>query len=289
MPAESPLLRVSNLGMKFGGLTALKSVNFEVAKDSITALIGPNGAGKTTVFNCLTGFYRATRGSNVFLSFEGERVDLMEILGKDFALGDLVNPISFFRILFYKMFGGTHQVNRAGLARTFQNTRLFKEMTAAENLLVAQHMRLDRNLLKGILNTDSYRKSLENAKEVAYGWLDFLELGDIGDRLAGELPYGMQKRLEIARALCTVPRLLCLDEPAAGLNSSETSDLSKMIKKLRDEHGVTILIIEHDMYMVMEISDKIVVLDHGDVLFAGTPDEVKNNPDVIAAYLGEEE
>ena len=289
MPSDQTLLRVQNLGISFGGLIALKEVSFNVAKNSITALIGPNGAGKTTVFNCLTGFYRADAASQVWLQRKSGRVNMMEILGERFKPKDFVNPLAFGRRLFYKMFGGTHQVNRVGLARTFQNTRLFKEMTAVENLLVAQHVQAEKSLIKGVFNTAGYRRSQKEINQRAYRWLDFFGLNEVANRLAGELPYGMQKRLEIARALCTNPQLLCLDEPAAGLNPAETSALSEIIRKLRKEHAITVLIIEHDMGMVMTISDKVVVLDHGEVLFVGTPDQVKSNPEVIAAYLGEEE
>ena len=289
MPSDQALLRVHNLGISFGGLIALKEVSFDVARNSITALIGPNGAGKTTVFNCLTGFYKADADSQVWLQRVNGSVNMMEILGESFKLADFINPLAFGRRLFYKMFGGTHQVNRVGLARTFQNTRLFKEMTAVENLLVAQHVQAEKSLIKGVLNTAGYRRSQKEINQRAYQWLDFFGLQRVANRLAGELPYGMQKRLEIARALCTNPQLLCLDEPAAGLNPAETSALSEVIRKLRKEHAITVLIIEHDMGMVMTISDKVVVLDHGEVLFAGTPDQVKNNPEVIAAYLGEEE
>ena len=289
MASSQVLLRVHNLGIRFGGLVALKEVSFDVAEHSITALIGPNGAGKTTVFNCLTGFYKADADSQVWLQRADKSMNLMEILGESFKLQDFINPFAFARRLFYKMFGGTHQVNRAGLARTFQNTRLFKEMTVMENLLVAQHVQTEKSLIKGVLNTAGYRQAHQQANRRAYAWLDFFELGEVVNRLAGELPYGMQKRLEIARALCTNPQLLCLDEPAAGLNPAETAALSAIIRKLRQEHGITVLIIEHDMGMVMKISDRVVVLDHGEVLFIGTPDQVKRNPEVIAAYLGEED
>lgn len=280
------ILEVARLNMRFGGIIALRDVRFDVARNSITALIGPNGAGKTTVFNCLTGFYRAQAGGSIQLKRDDREIDLIQIIGESYRLTDFINPVAFFRRLFYKMFGGTHQVNRAGLARTFQNTRLFKEMTAIENLLVAQHMHMERGLISGILNNHRYIHSETEALNRARQWLDYFGLSGVVNRLAGELPYGQQKRLEIARAMCTRPQLLCLDEPAAGLNPQETAELSKMIKALRDEFNVTVLIIEHDMHLIMGISDHIVVLDHGEVLFAGTPRQVKRNPKVIAAYLG---
>ncbi len=286
--SDNTILDVSNLSMKFGGIVALKNVNFKVKQPSITALIGPNGAGKTTVFNCLTGFYKAAPGSKLRLQGKEGSYDIVKILGEKFKLGDFINPLAFLSRLFYKMFGGTHLVNRAGLARTFQNTRLFKEMSAAENLLVAQHMSMERSLLKGIFKTHGYIESQEASMLVANKWLKFFNLSKSANRIAGELPYGEQKRLEMARAMCTSPNILCLDEPAAGLNPSETKELSEMIIKLRDEYKVTVLIIEHDMHLVMNISDHIVVLNYGEVIFAGKPIEVKNNPKVIAAYLGQE-
>lgn len=277
------------MNMRFGGIIALQDVKFQVASNSITALIGPNGAGKTTVFNCLTGFYRAQPGGSIRMTKDNREINLVQLIGENFIWQDFFNPIAFARRLFYKMFGGTHQVNRVGLARTFQNTRLFKEMSAIENLLVAQHMHMERGLLSGVLNTRHYITAEKEALDRAHKWLDYFGLSHIVNRIAGELPYGEQKRLEIARAMCTKPQLLCLDEPAAGLNPQETTELSRMIKALRDEFNVTILIIEHDMRLVMNISDHIVVLDHGEVLFAGTPAEVKKNAKVIAAYLGSAE
>lgn len=280
------ILQVDNLNMRFGGIVALREVSFNMKANSIMALIGPNGAGKTTVFNCLAGFYKAQEGGIIRMQTEDREVNIVQILGERFRSGDFINPIAFARRLFYKMFGGTHQVNRAGLARTFQNTRLFKEMTVIENLLVAQHMHLEGGLLRGVLKTEGYKQAEKEAMDIAHRWLDFFSLSDTANRLAGELPYGQQKRLEIARAMCTRPKLLCLDEPAAGLNLQETEELSDMIKALRTEHKISVFIIEHDMRLVMGISDYIVVLDHGEVLYAGTPEEVRKNPKVVAAYLG---
>lgn len=286
--SQENILDVENLVMHFGGIKALNDVNFSIKRGSVSALIGPNGAGKTTVFNCLTGFYKAT-GGNIMLSASGKQTSVIKVLGESFKATDFISPVAFFQRLKYKMFGGSHLVNRAGLSRTFQNIRLFKEMSVVENLLVAQHMRANRNLLAGILNTPSYKKSEEEALERAFYWLNVVDLTEFANRLAGELSYGQQRRLEIARAMCTNPEIVCLDEPAAGLNPSETEALTKMIRVLRDQHNTTVLLIEHDMGMVMDISDYIVVLDHGEVIAKGGPDDIKNNPKVIAAYLGAEE
>ncbi|WP_421848628.1 ABC transporter ATP-binding protein [Marinomonas sp.] len=286
--SQENILSIKNLVMHFGGIKALNDVNFDIKRGSVSALIGPNGAGKTTVFNCLTGFYKATGGS-VMLSANGKETSVIKVLGEPFQGTDFVSPVAFFKRLKYKMFGGSHLVNRAGLARTFQNIRLFKEMSVVENLLVAQHMRANRNLLSGIFNTSSYKKSEEEALERVFYWLKVVDLTEFANRLAGELSYGQQRRLEIARVMCTNPEIVCLDEPAAGLNPSETEALTKMIRVLRDEHNTTVLLIEHDMGMVMDISDYIVVLDHGEVIAKGGPDDIRNNPKVIAAYLGAEE
>ncbi|SMF79112.1 ABC transporter ATP-binding protein [Pseudobacteriovorax antillogorgiicola] len=281
------ILKVDSLGVSFGGIRALDQVSFEVAKGSVTAIIGPNGAGKTTVFNCLTGFYKASDGRIQFQ--DKNRTHSIEIiLGQPFTLQDFVNPISFGRKLFYKMFGGSHQVAALGISRTFQNIRLFKDMTAIENLLVAQHRSLNKNILANLFNTRSFRDSEAQAIKKAKEWLAIVGLTADADRLAGELPYGHQRRLEIARAMCTDAKLICLDEPAAGLNHNETKDLSNLISRLRTNHNVTVCVIEHDMSLVMEVSDHIIVLDHGNVIARGTPTEIRNNPVVLKAYLGEE-
>jgi branched-chain amino acid transport system ATP-binding protein len=263
---SQPLMKVQNLTMRFGGVIANKDVCFDVQKDSITALIGPNGAGKTTVFNCLTGFYRATSGSIRFQGVNG-----------DVEVGQLLDT---------PLVGGSHLAARAGISRTFQNIRLFREMSVVENLLVAQHRAVNRNLLAGILQTRSYRQAEAAAIDNAYRWLAELGLEADANRLAGQLPYGRQRRLEIARAMCTSPRMICLDEPAAGLNPSETADLAQLIKRLRAVHGVTVMVIEHDMGLVMNISDHVVVLDHGEVIASGEPKTVAEDPAVVAAYLG---
>jgi branched-chain amino acid transport system ATP-binding protein len=215
---------------------------------------------------------------------------VIQVLGQKFQAGDWVNPKRLASRLYYKMFGGTHLVNRAGLARTFQNIRLFREMSVVENLLVAQHMLSNRNLVAGVLNTPGYRRAESQALDRAFYWLEVVELVDCANRLAGEMSYGQQRRLEIARAMCTTPEMICLDEPAAGLNPVETATLSRIIRFLREHHDITVLLIEHDMGMVMEISDHMIVLDHGDVIAEGTPKEIQHNDTkVIAAYLGADE
>ena len=286
--SEEIVLSVDRLAMHFGGIKALNDVSLDIKRNSISALIGPNGAGKTTVFNCLTGFYSATGGS-IKLTARGKTTDVIKVLGEPFELGDFISPAKFFKRLYYKMFGGTHLVNRAGLARTFQNIRLFKEMSGVENLLVAQHMWINRNMLAGVFNTPAFRKAESQALDHAFYWLEVVDLVDCANRLAGELSYGQQRRLEIARAMCTRPQIICLDEPAAGLNPQETEALSRIIRLLRDEHDLTVLLIEHDMGMVMSISDHIVVLDHGLVIAQGGPEAIRNDPKVIAAYLGADE
>lgn len=282
------ILSVEHLMMHFGGIKALNDVNLEVERGSITALIGPNGAGKTTVFNCLTGFYKAS-GGHIFFNARGKSTNVIQILGQKFQPGDWLNPAQLGSRIFYKMFGGTHLVNRAGLARTFQNIRLFREMSVVENLLVAQHMQVNRNLIAGVLNTPAYRRAESYALDRAFYWLEVVGLVECANRLAGEMSYGQQRRLEIARAMCTGPEILCLDEPAAGLNPVETQALSKIIRFLREHHAITVLLIEHDMGMVMEISDDIIVLDHGDVIAQGKAEQIQHDEKVIAAYLGTSE
>jgi branched-chain amino acid transport system ATP-binding protein len=270
MTTGNNLLTVRSLGMRFGGIQALTDVDFSISAGSISALIGPNGAGKTTVFNCITGFYPPSAG-NIELTVEGQTTqDLGQLLAS-------------------KLFGGSHRIARQGIARTFQNIRLFREMTVLENLLVAQHHSLNHNLLAGFFRTCSYRTSEQAAIDNAVRWLQVVGLRDCANRLSGTLPYGHQRRLEIARAMCTHPRLICLDEPAAGLNPRETEDLAALIRQLRQDHGVTVLLIEHDMGLVMGISDHVVVLDHGRVIAMGTPQAVAGSPAVILAYLGVDE
>ena len=286
--AGESMLSVEGLGISFGGLVALDNINFHVRRDAVTALIGPNGAGKTTVFNCLTGFYRPTYGRIVFQS-KGGAVDVVELLGKSFAAADIFAPSHLARKLYYKMFGGTHQIIRRGIARTFQNTRLFTAMTVMENLLVAQHRATQSNLLAGVFDLPSYRRTEKHLIDRAWGWLREFGLDKERNRLAGELPYGQQKKLEIVRALCTDPTLICFDEPAAGLNNSETRELAALIRSICRGYGIAVFIIEHDMTLVMQISDHVIVLDSGRVIAAGTPEQVKKDPRVLSAYLGTEE
>lgn len=284
----TPLLAVKDLSLRFGGIVALNKVSFGVEKGSITALIGPNGAGKTTVFNCLTGFYKASDGT-IILDRDDEKTDIVKILGESFRATDFINPIAFAKRLRYKMSGGSHLVARAGIARTFQNIRLFPEMTAIENLLVAQSISINKNIISGLFNLKSFRQSESKALDKAYDWLEIMDLKEDANRLAGELPYGHQRRLEIARAMCIDPAIICLDEPAAGLNPNETRDLSKLIRLIRDKFNVTVFVIEHDMTLVMDISDHVVVLNYGEIIAEGTPESIKKNETVLAAYLGTEE
>ena len=256
MNAVAPLLDVSGLSMRFGGLLAVDQVALQVNEGQIVSLIGPNGAGKTTVFNCLTGFYKPSAGS---IRFKGEEV----------------SGVPGFKLA------------RKGMVRTFQHVRLFKQMTVVENLLVAQHHHMNTSMLAGLFKTPGFRRSEKEAVERAAWWLERMGLLEFANRTAGTLAYGQQRRLEIARCMVTQPRLLMLDEPAAGLNPSETVDLQELIAELRGEQGMTILLIEHDMKLVMGISDHIVVINQGSPLAQGSPDEVRQNPDVIKAYLGE--
>lgn len=251
-----PLLAVNGLMMRFGGLLAVNNVALELHPREIVSLIGPNGAGKTTVFNCLTGFYKPTAGS--------------------IMLGD-------------KQLAGLpgQQIARMGVVRTFQHVRLFREMTVIENLLVAQHQHLKSGVFSGLLKTPAFRRAERDALDRAATWLKRVGLLELANRQAGNLAYGQQRRLEIARCMVTRPEILMLDEPAAGLNPKETHELDELIAELRGEHNVSVLLIEHDMKLVMGISDRIYVVNQGTPLASGTPEQIRNNPDVIRAYLGE--
>ncbi|WP_263262898.1 high-affinity branched-chain amino acid ABC transporter ATP-binding protein LivG [Pseudomonas sp. RIT-PI-S] len=250
------ILQVSGLAMRFGGLLAVNGVALTVKEKQVVSLIGPNGAGKTTVFNCLTGFYRPSEGS---ILLDGEPIQGLP----------------------------GHVIARKGVVRTFQNVRLFKDMTAVENLLIAQHRHLNTNFLAGLFKTPGFRRSEREAMEYAEHWLERVNLKDVANRPAGTLAYGQQRRLEIARCMMTRPRILMLDEPAAGLNPRETDELKALIGVLREEYNATVLLIEHDMKLVMTISDHIVVINQGTPLADGTPEQIRDNPDVIKAYLGE--
>ena len=255
---KQPVLDVRNLGIDFGGLTAVDGFNSTVGPTEISGLIGPNGAGKTTIFNLLTGVYQPTRGSVL--------INGIDIKGMP-----------------------THKVNRLGIARTFQNIRLFTDMTALDNVKVGMHHAIKCSFLSSLLHLPSYYKAEKKANEKAMELLDFMGLADVADVKAGSLPYGVQRRLEIVRALATNPSIILLDEPAAGMNPSETAELMHQIRRIRDTFHIAIFLIEHDMNLVMNVCEAIAVVNYGRLIAKGTPDEIRANPAVIEAYLGKED
>ncbi len=253
-----PVLDVRNLGIDFGGLTAVDSFNITIGPTEISGLIGPNGAGKTTIFNLLTGVYQPTRGSVL--------VNGIDIKGMP-----------------------THKVNKLGIARTFQNIRLFTDMTALDNVKVGMHNEMKCSFVASLLHLPSYHKAEKKANQKAMELLDFMGLADVADVKAGSLPYGVQRRLEIVRALATNPSIILLDEPAAGMNPSETTELMHQIRRIRDTFHIAIFLIEHDMNLVMNVCEAIAVVNYGRIIAKGTPEEIRANPAVIEAYLGREE
>ena len=255
---DLPVLEALHLGIDFGGLIAVDNFSLTIGRTEIAGLIGPNGAGKTTVFNLLTNVYQPTRGSIL--------IDGMPTAGKK-----------------------TYQVNRMGVARTFQNIRLFKELSVIDNIKVGLHESMKYNLPSALIRLPNYWKEEKKCTERAFELLDIFHMADLANVPAGSLPYGAQRRLEIMRALATSPKLLLLDEPAAGMNPSETAELTETIRRIRDEFNIAVLLIEHDMSLVMGICEGIAVLNFGRIIAKGTPDEIRNNPQVIEAYLGKKE
>lgn len=253
-----PVLDVRNLGIDFGGLTAVDSFNVTIGPTEICGLIGPNGAGKTTIFNLLTGVYQPTRGSV------------------------LINGIDTKGM-------ATHKVSKLGIARTFQNIRLFTDMTVLDNVKVGMHNQIKCSFLNSVFHLPGYYKAEKKANQKAMELLDFMGLADMADQKAGSLPYGVQRRLEIVRALATNPSIILLDEPAAGMNPSETTELMHQIRRIRDTFHIAIFLIEHDMNLVMNVCETIAVVNYGRIIAKGTPEEIRSNPAVVEAYLGKED